>query len=186
MNELQEIWHFILKSMWFIAPAGFATVMPVLVRPVFSFLAYPIDFNAKLGNEPLFGKNKTWRGLIAGTATGVVTFWFQQALVALPWFASISIIDYGGSSLWFGFLMGFGAIIGDLIKSFFKRRFKIPPGVSWFPFDQIDYVLGAIIFLAPLYFPGLRFTLGLLVVGICLHLISNVLGHLMKLRKDWI
>jgi CDP-2,3-bis-(O-geranylgeranyl)-sn-glycerol synthase len=186
MSEIQELWNFILKAMWFIAPAGFATMVPVLVRPIFGFLAYPVDANYKINGEPLFGKNKTWRGVIFATLTGVVYFWFQKSLVDIPWFASISIINYKTTSLWFGFLMGLGAIVGDLIKSFFKRRFKIPPGVSWFPFDQIDYVIGALAFLAPLYFPGFRFSLGLLLVGIGLHLLSNVLGHVMKLRKDWI
>lgn len=186
MDELRALWHFILEAMWFIAPAGFATVMPVLVQPIFSFLAYPVDFNKKIGGEPIFGKNKTWRGIIAATLTGVLFFWFQKSLVDIPWFHSLSIIDYKTSSLWFGFLFGLGAIIGDLVKSFFKRRFKIPPGVSWFPFDQIDYVIGALVFLAPLYFPGWKFSIGLILVGIGLHLLSNVLGHLLKLRKDWI
>lgn len=186
MSEIWELWHFILKSMWFIAPAGFATIMPVLVRPVFNFLAYPVDFNLKLNGEPLFGKNKTWRGVIFATATGTLFFWFQQSMVDIPWFAHLSIIDYKSTTLWFGFLMGLGAIVGDLIKSFFKRRFRIPPGVSWFPFDQIDYVIGALVFTAPIFFPGWRFSIELIVVGIVLHLLSNVIGHVMKLRKDWI
>ncbi len=186
MSEIAHIWNFVLKAMWFTAPAGIATIAPIVLQPFFRFLAYPVDANKTLGGEPIFGKNKTWRGIIAAPLTGMLIVWLQQSLVDIPWFASLSIINYKTTSLWFGFLMGLGAIIGDLVKSFIKRRFKIPPGVSWFPFDQIDYVVGALLFTAPLYFPGWEFAIGTIVVGIVMHLISNVLGHLLKLRKDWI
>jgi CDP-2,3-bis-(O-geranylgeranyl)-sn-glycerol synthase len=30
-------------------------------------------------------------------------------------------------------------------KSFVKRRLRIPPGTRWIPWDQVDFVLGALI-----------------------------------------
>jgi CDP-2,3-bis-(O-geranylgeranyl)-sn-glycerol synthase len=30
------------------------------------------------------------------------------------------------------------------MKSFAKRRLAVAPGRSWFPFDQLDYVIGAL------------------------------------------
>jgi CDP-diglyceride synthetase len=50
---------------------------------------------------------------------------------------------------------------GDAVKSFFKRRLGITPGKSWFPFDQLDFVLGAILFVSIIKFPGL----GAVIVG---------------------
>ena len=52
----------------------------------------------------------------------------KQILLILP---EISLIDYSDFSLLLGFLLGFGAILGDLVKSYFKRntvlmRIKIP------------------------------------------------------------
>jgi len=40
--------------------------------------------------------------------------------------------------------MSGGALIGDLIKSFAKRRLGIQAGSTWVPFDQVDYIAGAI------------------------------------------
>jgi CDP-2,3-bis-(O-geranylgeranyl)-sn-glycerol synthase len=43
-----------------------------------------------------------------------------------------------------GLLFGLGAMGGDSVKSFIKRRIGIPPGRPWVPFDQLDFVLGAL------------------------------------------
>jgi CDP-2,3-bis-(O-geranylgeranyl)-sn-glycerol synthase len=42
--------------------------------------------------------------------------------------------------------MSFGAIFGDLIESFIKRRLKIPSGAPFTPRDQTDYIVGMIVF----------------------------------------
>lgn len=177
---------FVLKVIWFIAPAGIANMMPVFARPIFSSLAKPIDGNRKLGGEPIFGKNKTWRGLLVAVISGFLYFWLQVFLYQIDAIKEISIIDYNNAPLWWGAVMGFGAITGDLIKSFFKRRFKIPPGVSWFPLDQTDYTIGAILFLSPFFFPGWGIVAGVIGIGLVLHVLTNIIGHLVKLRKDWI
>lgn len=178
--------YFVVKVIWFIAPAGVANMMPVFLKPVFNFLAYPVDFNKTINGEPIFGKNKTWRGVVVAPIVGTLVFWLQKQLFQIHGIPSISFFDYSTAPLWYGTLMGAGAIIGDLIKSFFKRRLRIPPGVSWFPFDQIDYVVGAVLFIAPWYFPGGKRFVEILLVGLVLHVLTNIIGHLIKLRKDWI
>lgn len=176
---------FVIKVIWFIAPAGMGNMAPVLLRHI-PILAYPIDFGKKINNEPLFGANKTWRGLIFAPLVGMLTFWIQKILFDAPDIQAISIFNYDQAPVYYGALLGFGAIFGDLVKSFFKRRFRIPPGVSWFPFDQIDYSVGALLFLSPWFFPGWGFALSIIAVGVILHLLANIIGHLLKLRKDWI
>ena len=82
----------------------------------------------------------------------------------------------------YGFLAGFGALFGDALKSFFKRRTSIKPGETWFPFDQIDYILGGIIFLLPLFHLDLSIYIITLVLYFSLHLLSTFLGYLLKLK----
>ncbi|HUR62118.1 MAG TPA: CDP-2,3-bis-(O-geranylgeranyl)-sn-glycerol synthase [Candidatus Thermoplasmatota archaeon] len=41
----------------------------------------------------------------------------------------------------FGAILGLMALVGDFVKSYFKRRRKIERGGSWFPFDQLDFVV---------------------------------------------
>jgi len=129
----------IIKIMWFMMPAFFATMMPVFVRKS-NFLNAPI-------NKTIFGKNKTYRGFFFGIITSIIIIFLQMLLYQYPFFQGLSLIDYSTSNfILIGFLMGFGALFGDLIKSFFKRRFNIKSGKSWVPFDQIDYVIGTILF----------------------------------------
>ena len=77
-------------------------------------------------------------------------------------------------------------ILGDLVKSFWKRRVRVAPGRSWFPFDQIDYAVGALAALAPWAFPGWRVAAGIVAVGLALHLASVAVGHAIGVRERWI
>ena len=44
-----------------------------------------------------------------------------------------------------------GALVGDMGKSFVKRRLGKKPGSMFQPWDGIDYMIGAIIFMLPWY-----------------------------------
>lgn len=128
-------------------------------------------------NEKLFGKNKTWRGFLGAIIVGTLSF------LALVKSGMIASIPDSASVFLVGFLFSFGAILGDLVKSLFKRKMGIRPGGSWLPFDQIDYVLGMIILTYPLY----RYTLSqmvlFLVIGGALSAIAHRLGYLIKINS---
>jgi len=49
-----------------------------------------------------------------------------------------------------GFLQGFGAMFGDIVKSAIKRSWlaRIPAGQPWQPWDQVDFVLGTLLMFA--------------------------------------
>jgi CDP-2,3-bis-(O-geranylgeranyl)-sn-glycerol synthase len=49
--------------------------------------------------------------------------------------------------------MGLGAGLGDSVKSFFKRRMNIERGESWPVFHQLDFFVGACLFVAPISAP---------------------------------
>jgi len=38
-----------------------------------------------------------------------------------------------------------GALLGDIVESFFKRRMGKERGEDWIPFDQLDFVVGALL-----------------------------------------
>ncbi len=50
-----------------------------------------------------------------------------------------------------GGFLATGALIGDIGKSFIKRRLGKKPGTMFQPWDGIDYMIGAIIFILPWY-----------------------------------
>jgi CDP-2,3-bis-(O-geranylgeranyl)-sn-glycerol synthase len=112
----------------------------------------PIDGGRTFRGKRIFGDHKTVRGLMAGTLFGFLTTALQMFLFNnFSFFESVSgSVDYSSPTvLLMGAALGFGALAGDAIKSFFKRQFSVPSGQSWFPFDQIDYIIGAILFDTP-------------------------------------
>ncbi len=172
---------YLFKVFWFLLPAGFANMAPVMFRWI--PFNTPIDFNLKLGKKPVLGAHKTWRGLIIGIMLAIVVAHIQFLLY--PMMRSYSLIDYSAVSMpLFGFLLGFGALFGDLIKSFFKRRFNIKPGKVWIPFDQVDYILGSLLFIS-FYIPtDLLLWISSLLLFSLLHPIINYLGYMLRFKKN--
>ncbi|OGY81649.1 MAG: hypothetical protein A3F54_01125 [Candidatus Kerfeldbacteria bacterium RIFCSPHIGHO2_12_FULL_48_17] len=176
----------LLKSLWFFLPIGVANMAPVLVKNWFPFLGRPIDGGRRLGGQPLFGSHKTWRGLLAAVVCGEIIFLLQRYLVLRfpDSFASLTFTDYAKLSLWSGALMGGGAILGDLIKSFFKRRVGKTSGSRWIPFDQIDYIIGGLAAASIITrVPG-EVWATLLITGFLLHILTNHIGFWLGMRED--
>ena len=167
------IWLFILKCLYFFLPAYFANMAPVLFRW--------IPFNQPI-NEKQFGKNKTWRGLIVAVLIGGLVFYLQKIAYAQG-FTQWALIDYNGFSVLFGFLLGLGAILGDVMKSYYKRKANIAPGESWKVWDQLDFVIGGIIFSFFIYVPPVSVVLVLVILSPLLHILINHLAYWLKIRK---
>ncbi len=172
----------ILQCFYLMLPAYFANMAPVLVKKI-NFLKIPIDFDKTLNNKPIFGKNKTFRGLVFGVIFAIIIAYLQFLLYRNNIFVNISIVDY---SNWFliGLLMGFGAIFGDLIESFVKRMINYEPGRSFIPFDQLDFVIGALIFVYPLIILSLNKIIIILLLSFVLHVIVNHIAYYTKIRKE--
>lgn len=160
---------------------------PVLVAqlPLLRNWNTPVDFGFRFQGERVLGDNKTWRGFVFGILAAIVTtvliFWVLQNF---PTSSIISLNFLNSNPIFLGFLLGAGALVGDSVKSFFKRRQKIQSGKSWFPFDQLDYIVGAILFTI-LYVP-LRPVeyLEMLVLGFVLHIATVYIGYLTKIREQ--
>jgi CDP-2,3-bis-(O-geranylgeranyl)-sn-glycerol synthase len=172
----------IIQTFWLLLPAGFANMAPVLFKWV-PFLNFPVDFNKKFGDKPFLGQNKTYRGLLCGILTSILTVYIQQLLYQHT--KTISLINYSEINIYLlGFLLGFGALFGDLTKSFFKRRIDIVSGKFWPPFDQIDWVIGALIFMSfYILIPWKYILTSILIFGL-LHPIMNLAGYYLGIKKN--
>ena len=163
---------------YFMLPAYIANMMPVLGKSMLTTLAHPIDNKYVLGGKPLFGKNKTWRGLLLGIFGGMLTT-FVQSHFTTP----LNLVSYPEVWPLLGFTMGCGALLGDLAKSFFKRRLSILPGKQWVPFDQIDFVIGALLLNAFVYWPGWTQIGAILLMSFGGHVFMNRIGYWIKLKQ---
>jgi CDP-2,3-bis-(O-geranylgeranyl)-sn-glycerol synthase len=170
----------VFKSLYFMLPAYFANMAPVFVKHWFKFMANPIDQGIKVKKHRLFGSHKTWRGVIFGIifAIGVA---YIQSLFDLD----INLVDY---SNWFvlGFLMGFGAMVGDVAESFIKRRMDIRSGARFVPWDQLDYLLGSLLLTFYLIPNGSRLfvILSVLIVSPLLHILANHIAYWTGIRDE--
>ncbi|MEW6270984.1 MAG: CDP-archaeol synthase, partial [Thermodesulfobacteriota bacterium] len=143
----------IAQALWFFVPAFLANMAPVLVQERLRPLERPLDFGATFRGRRVLGDHKTWRGLVAGVATAVAVFWLQRLLYRAGFAHGLARIDYGAASLLTGLALGTGALVGDAVKSFFKRQLDIAPGRSWLGFDQLDFLVGAWLATLPLGAP---------------------------------
>lgn len=121
-------------------PAYIANITPVLLYrfKILEEYAYPI-------HEIYFGENKTVRGYYGAIITGSITGLIQYVLVVF-FGTSVGSVFSSNKIILGAFLLSVGAISGDLIKSFLKRKFHKNSGEMWFPFDYIDFILGSFIF----------------------------------------
>lgn len=163
-------------------PAYFANMAPVIVKHIKLFV-FPIDFDKQLNNKPILGKNKTFRGLIFGVIFAIIIGYMQFLLYDVEFFKNVSFINYQNWLL-FGFLMGLGALTGDLAKSFFKRRLGLKPGARFIPFDQTDFVVGALVFIKPIFGVTSKIFVVSLLLSFILHIIVNHLSFYLKIRNE--
>lgn len=180
--------HDILFSLWFFIPGGIANSSPIIAAhlPGLRALKAPLDFGKKLRGKRIFGAHKTIRGLFVGVALGVLVVWLQTfAYHHYSWIRQVSApLDYSHLSvLGFGLLLGFGALMGDALESCLKRQCNIAAGSTWFPFDQLDFVIGGLVFTA-LYIrlPAVYYG-WILLVWFGMHILFSYLGYLVKLKE---
>lgn len=164
----------ILQTIWLLLPAGVANMAPVLFKwlPV---LNTPIDFGRSIHGQRIFGQNKTWRGLLIGILAGIVVVYLQQKFY--PGYGTENFILLGA-------LLGGGALLGDLVKSFFKRRVAIAPGQSWWFFDQIDWIVGALVLVSFYKSVSWQIWLTALVIFGLLHPVINLVGYYLGIKQN--
>ena len=153
-----------------------------------------MDFgrSAKDGRR-ILGKGKTWRGFFGGALAGIIIGSIQLALAFN--FDSVEFWGFGPMphSIIAISLMGFGAMFGDALGSYIKRRSGKAPGAPFPGLDQYDFLIGAwllLIVFQPIWFfehflEGSRI-LGLfavLAITPILHRSVNILGYKMG-KKD--
>lgn len=151
----------------------------------------PLDLGRKLGDgRRILGDGKTFRGTIAGTLAGVAMGLLLHAVAKSKPELGLPDFGTGGELLSVLFGLSLGAMAGDIVASFFKRRMGMERGAALFLVDQLDFVFGswALAFiLAPRWFSE-NFTPEIMVIVLIvtpvLHRVTNVLGYKIKAKKE--
>lgn len=181
----------VISTFIFFLPAYIGNMMPVIFDKfvILKSLAVPIDGGRKWRGKEIFGSHKTWRGIVAGVIGGFLTA-LGLAMIGFGKYATDFTALFGILFIAFvwGAGLGFGALMGDLIKSFFKRRLGIREGRPFVPFDQVDFALGAIVisfFMTGADFLFWQRSITFLIITPILHLSSNVIAYKLGWKKVW-
>lgn len=126
----------LLDLLYLMLPAYLANMAPV-------FTKFWKGWNRPISVR-LLGSHKTVLGFVVGVATALLVTALQARFAPAR-----TLIDYSQWPL-AGLTFGFGAMGGDCLKSFFKRRLGVAPGARWVPLDQLDFALGSLLLVAPL------------------------------------
>ncbi len=148
----------------------------------------PIDGGRTWGGSRILGDGKTWRGTAVGTGVGAALALALNAVagdvgsaigVSLPTFPPAVVLA-----------LPFGAMLGDILASFLKRRTGRKRGAAFPGVDQFDFVVVSLT-LAFLAAPGWfleTFTLAVLAVVLVitpvLHVGTNVLAYELGLKNE--
>lgn len=170
----------VAQALFFFLPSYVGNAAPVILNRLswWKGLFVPIDAGCIYKGEPLFGKTKTWRGLIGGTLAGLLVVFLQYLLfLFIPESHWLYLLPYDSPViLGLGFLLGLGEGVGDLTKSFFKRRLHIKSSDSFFPFDQLSF-LGALLFGAIYYLPGIWHLIVIILFSLIVPVVSNMVAY---------
>ena len=170
----------LLSAVWIMLPAYIPNPMAALLGG-----GTPIDFGRNYSDgQRIFGDGKTFRGLffgvLAGIITGIILIWLSSTftLTFLPRHTLTSVP-----------LLALGALLGDLGKSFLKRRLGKVRGEKWPVADQLDLVVGAFVLML-IFDPAWLFayvTLPILIIivilTIILHRLVNIIGYLIGVKE---
>lgn len=167
----------VAEALFFILPAYAANMAPVLAKAAHMPGATPV-------HERIFGSHKTWRGLWSGFIGALLAIWIQRTLQQYGIAEGLRILDYGREHmLLLAGMFGIGAIAGDMVKSAVKRYKGMPPGQPWFPFDELDFVAGSLLFLAPVYRLPATHILALIIATPILHALVNTAAYATGLKE---
>lgn len=172
LNALVWIFSPLLVALWVMIPA----YVPNPAAALFGG-GTPIDLGTMCPDgRRVFGDGKTFRGFFAGVLCGIIIGIILiriEQMIGWQIHTPTSVV-----------LLATGALLGDLVKSFVKRRLNKERGEEWLIADQYDLVAGAAILLL-IFDPDWLFqvvtpgvALWILVATPLLHRGVNIIGYL--------
>jgi CDP-2,3-bis-(O-geranylgeranyl)-sn-glycerol synthase len=158
----------VVQLLYFMAPAYAANMAPPFVR-------YWTGWNRPISRRWL-GAHKTVLGFGLGVLAAVTVTFIQSRLA---WEGALV-----ASGHWavLGLRFGAGAMIGDAAKSFAKRRAGVAPGDRFIPWDQIDFVLGALALVWGAAALSGADVVTIVLLSVAGHVLVNHLGYWLGIR----
>lgn len=191
MDSTISFLSLLLYALYFMLPAYMANV---------SALAFgggmPLDFKKNFTDgRRILGDGVTWRGTIVGIIIGTAIAVIQGAVfmnygdifTLVPGWMTIDGIIPGNFGEWIllGLALSAGALLGDAVGSFIKRRINIGRGKPAPFLDQLDFVVGALVLASLVVVIPLNIVVLIVIFTVILHLLTNTIAYLLGLKDVW-
>ncbi len=173
----------LITAIWLMLPAYLPNNFAALLGG-----GTPIDLGQKFNDgRRIMGDGKTYRGTLAGSLCG-----FLVGLIMNMSAPTFGLPTFGSGFEQVFVLVGLslGAMLGDILASFFKRRLGMKRGAQFFVIDQLDFVFGSWLLtaiLAPGWFWH-NFTPAIIVIVLVitpvLHRITNIIGYRIGAKRE--
>lgn len=170
----------LVKALLIIFPAYAANGFPPLARG-----RHSIDLGKNFRGNRLFGDGKTFEGfflgLVAGTIVGLLEFSVYPFMNS---YALASGVQLPMMTPMLGFLISFGALSGDLVGSFIKRRFGLSRGKEFFLLDQWNFIVGSMLLVAAFTEITIWMAMIMLLITLVVHRTANIIGHRLRVKRE--
>jgi len=191
-------------SMWIIFPAYLANAVAVPVSKKHKF--HPIDNGKMLFGQRVFGDGKTIEGFLLASAIGCIGGLVQVLVSPLFLAPSLAWHDFYGSflvpssdielcistsipAIVRAVIFPPGAMLGDLLGSFIKRRLRIERGTPAPVLDQLDFIAGVVLFSMLFTFAGasfvqldIKYIITIIVLTPLIHRVVNKLAFKLRVK----
>ena len=172
----------VVVAIWAMLPAYIPNNVAVLAGG-----GRPIDGGRTLGDgKRILGDGKTWRGTAFGTVAGVAV---ALVLNGVHPFVSDAVLP-DPFPLVAAVSLAFGAMLGDILASFLKRRTGRERGAAFPGIDQLDFVVVSLLLTAIVstgWFLD-TFTIPVLVAVFVLtpllHISTNMIAYALGLKDE--
>jgi CDP-2,3-bis-(O-geranylgeranyl)-sn-glycerol synthase len=175
-----DLWVEFIKALLILFPAYAANGFPPLANG-----KRPIDMKKSFRGNRIFGDGKTFEGFALGIIAGFIVGALESYLYpdlnsyAMQYGVTLPLI-----TLFIGFMISFGALLGDLAGSFIKRRFGLNRGAGVPLLDQWNFVIGAVLFSFLFTEISIWMFLIMLLITPVVHRAANIIAHKLKIKKE--
>lgn len=191
MDSIINFISILAYALYFMLPAYVANI---------SALAFgggtPVDLKRNFWDgRRLIGDGVTWRGTIMGillgtiiaVLQGIIFMYYGDIFALIPQWVTIEGIIPGNFMEWIllGLALSGGALIGDAVGSFIKRRIKIGRGKPAPFLDQLDFAVVALILASLVVTIPLVIIILILIFTIILHVATNTIAYLLGIKDVW-
>ncbi len=154
--------YWMLETIYIYLPAYIANATPVLLGG-----GPPLDGGRTwVDDQPLLGDHKTVRGTLSGIVVGIAVGILQMQFLR-------------------GVLLSVGAIGGDIVISFIKRRIKLKSGAMFPIADQMGFIVFAVLLVSLVQpSPTWERAVAILRATLPIHYLTNVVAWVLKLKRN--